>query len=59
MEPRTRTAVIILSNRVHPKDDGSAARLRATVDIGKTDAELQRVAVRVAELVNPHANRNF
>ena len=31
MEPRTRTAVIILSNRVHPKDDGSAARLRATV----------------------------
>ena len=25
-------AVILLSNRVHPVDDGSLARLRATVD---------------------------
>ena len=43
----------------YPTVARGAARLRAAVDIGKTDAELQRVAVRVAELVNPHANRNF
>ena len=43
----------------YPTVARGAARLRAAVDIGKTDAELQRVAVRVADLVNPHANRNF
>ena len=31
LDPDTDTAVIILANRVHPKDDGSASRLRSTV----------------------------
>ena len=31
LDLETRTAVIILSNRVHPTDSGSAARLRSTV----------------------------
>ncbi|MBQ9185441.1 MAG: beta-lactamase family protein [Bacteroidales bacterium] len=31
MELNTKTAVIILTNRVHPTDDGSLGRLRATI----------------------------
>ena len=31
MDPQTKTAVIILSNRVHPYDTGNFARQRATV----------------------------
>lgn len=31
LSPETNTAVIILANRVHPIDDGSASRLRSTV----------------------------
>ena len=31
LDPLTRTAVIILSNRVHPSDKGSVGRLRGTV----------------------------
>ena len=57
-EALAREGVLIPAIR-YPTVARGAARLRAAVDIGKTDAELQRVAVRVAELVNPHANRNF
>jgi CubicO group peptidase (beta-lactamase class C family) len=31
LDPDTNTAVIILAHRVHPKNDGSASRLRSTV----------------------------
>ena len=53
-----RKGVLIPAIR-YPTVARGAARLRAAVDIGKTDAELQRVAALVAGLGNLHVNRNF
>ena len=53
-----REGVLIPAIR-YPTVARGASRLRAAVDIGKSDAELQRVADLVAGLVNPHAKRNF
>ena len=41
LDPTTRTAVIILSNRVHPSDKGSVGRLRGTVASIAASAILQ------------------
>ncbi|HNW61226.1 MAG TPA: serine hydrolase domain-containing protein, partial [bacterium] len=31
IDPKTRTYIIILSNRVHPKDDGEVDSMRSTI----------------------------
>ena len=31
LDPETKTAVIVLAHRVHPKDEGSTGRLRSVI----------------------------